>query len=742
MADVNKSVEISYRADLKQLINQLQKMPGITEQEAKKMVGQLDRQFKKAERSAKKAAAAQSRAMRRVQESAKDAADKVQDLGDQAGDLDRAFMGAGTAANLFSPALGEVVMLGSDAAAIFEAVTLGLNALNPMFIKLAAGLGLAVGAFGILNMAQEKRLDILDRLAEAEEENRNRLSEIAQIVTNVSNRYDDANSALAVFTGQLSQLDADKAKAQRDIVAATQADVDAVSERIRQSERVLKILMRIKQGNFSVTKSEKELVKAAQARFDTVSNTENLITMFSLTNAKARTALATALQIEISKEEKIRQGIKVTGEETVRAELERLELQNEYNQAQSEEDIRTTRILENKEKINELDSLIAAALESGLDAVEAAELPYTKQIEALREQEHLIKGNAAKQIEFNKSIKILENKRAEAAAKAMLTESLEAETNHNAEMARLEKEQKFDQAFNSIVLQGVDAQIHKLESKHNRELDNLTKLAQETGNYHDLLIAQQVIRDEIEQKSHDLRIKHIMDETKIGINAAIKLNNAISQLLGQRASNLEQQTADEIAQAQESTEQQIAELDRLVQAKEISELEAAARKEQIKANEAAAITRIENSTSDEIEKLRQQEFVMNQLSSIANIGFSTAEAIMKALATFPGPPGIILASAAGAAGAVQLGTVLSQKPPTSHMGGFLQPDEQLRTVLSGEAVLDRATVNRIGGEQGVRELMSGSSTQNEVVIIQPFRHIDRYNKSARKQKGRKPIRRY
>ena len=38
MADVNKSIEISYRADLKQLLNELKKMPGMSEQEAKKMV--------------------------------------------------------------------------------------------------------------------------------------------------------------------------------------------------------------------------------------------------------------------------------------------------------------------------------------------------------------------------------------------------------------------------------------------------------------------------------------------------------------------------------------------------------------------------------------------------------------------------------------------------------------------------------------------------------------------------------
>jgi hypothetical protein len=114
---------------------------------------------------------------------------------------------------------------------------------------------------------------------------------------------------------------------------------------------------------------------------------------------------------------------------------------------------------------------------------------------------------------------------------------------------------------------------------------------------------------------------------------------------------------------------------------------------------------------------------------------------MAALATFPGPAGTALAIAAGATGAIQLGTVLSQKPPSSHMGGVIQPDEQLRTVLTGEAVLDRATVNRLGGESGVNNLMANGASGN-VIVIQPFRHIDRYNRSARMMAGRKANRRY
>ena len=56
MADVNKSVSISYKADMKDLFNNLKKIPGMTEEEAKKMVKALDRQLKATEKAAQKAA--------------------------------------------------------------------------------------------------------------------------------------------------------------------------------------------------------------------------------------------------------------------------------------------------------------------------------------------------------------------------------------------------------------------------------------------------------------------------------------------------------------------------------------------------------------------------------------------------------------------------------------------------------------------------------------------------------------
>lgn len=56
---------------------------------------------------------------------------------------------------------------------------------------------------------------------------------------------------------------------------------------------------------------------------------------------------------------------------------------------------------------------------------------------------------------------------------------------------------------------------------------------------------------------------------------------------------------------------------------------------------------------------------------------------------------------------------------------MIGPDEVGNvTMLRGEAVLDRSTVRNIG-EEGVRRLQENRG-KPEVIVIQPFKHFDRY----------------
>ena len=103
------------------------------------------------------------------------------------------------------------------------------------------------------------------------------------------------------------------------------------------------------------------------------------------------------------------------------------------------------------------------------------------------------------------------------------------------------------------------------------------------------------------------------------------------------------------------------------------------------------------STGKATEKQLLRAFRLQQTAAIAQATINGAVAATKALADLGPVAGAIAAGAISAATIAQIAVISQQKPPTSHMGGYLQPDEQVRTVLTGEAVLDRATVNRIGG---------------------------------------------
>lgn len=117
MATEDKSIQISYKADLKDLIANLKNIPNVTDQEAKKMVAALDRQLKQAEKAAKNSAQASKKAAQEASKAAAKAGDGFDDLSDSArkaearlervaessGDIDRGFSSMGLALRGVNP---------------------------------------------------------------------------------------------------------------------------------------------------------------------------------------------------------------------------------------------------------------------------------------------------------------------------------------------------------------------------------------------------------------------------------------------------------------------------------------------------------------------------------------------------------------------------------------------------------------------------------------------------------------
>lgn len=148
---------------------------------------------------------------------------------------------------------------------------------------------------------------------------------------------------------------------------------------------------------------------------------------------------------------------------------------------------------------------------------------------------------------------------------------------------------------------------------------------------------------------------------------------------------------------------------------------------------------IEKMYQKTIEKQMMKSFRMKQAASVASILMDMAQASARAFADYRFPASVgIAALAAGKAG-LELAAVQSQPPPKFDVGGMvgqsdpLAPDQTQAQLLTGEAVLDRSTVQRLGGEQGLRDLQNAS--QSNVVVIQPFKHFDRFI-SASEKRGR------
>jgi hypothetical protein len=145
-----------------------------------------------------------------------------------------------------------------------------------------------------------------------------------------------------------------------------------------------------------------------------------------------------------------------------------------------------------------------------------------------------------------------------------------------------------------------------------------------------------------------------------------------------------------------------------------------------KQEQLAQMGEIERSAYEQKQKQLRALFRFEKGMALAQVAMGTAEAIMAAQ-KLPIPFNAIQSGLAIATGVAQAGVVMSQQMPSFHMGG-MAPDEATARVLRGEAILDRSTVRRIGGEQGVRNLQQGGSSSTNTVVIQPFKHFGRFAK--------------
>ena len=645
------SVEISYRADIKQLEKTLRAGGKLSEKQIKEMIGGLNKQLRQTEKAAKQTAQVTQKSMRTIEHSAQRAEHQLDELHGSAGDVGTVFSGIAGAVGLINPELEGIAMASADAVGGLEGLAGIGKFINPAFAAFAVVAAAAAFAVSEYTAEQERAAKAAEELAKEQEELNKRLEDYQKI-------QNDTISSLGEFTAELNMAQAEVLMLSGEISKADfegmQRDIEAnkIAERLKKTaqDRVdaLRGEQQVKERNLQIAKDELRSIIDNRSQFSSI--TEEF---------KARAA----------QQEKIAQ---------LEAEIEQFSSRRAAleHQVNMDYEAQAAQLLDLRQQAKDLEEAAKKREQKIKDQNKAKDKQKEKNDELKAQEERLLKLQ-----------RLLDDATKEQITALTIIDQLEAKRlGKNSEIKLSYKNQRDS--------------IDETKERLTEQLEAARKIAvteEDRKKLLDLEVQTQTALQALETEQQAQRIKHVEE-----------LQGLKDEAHRKQLENQQKETEEAVKNAKLTANSII---DAGVA---IAEFNAAANKEDIKA--------------------QQRLFKVNQAAAVANIAMSAAEAIAGALGLPPIVRGLTIAGITAGA-AAQTGVVLAQTPPTADMGGMignrdrLRPDENMVRVLSGEAVLDRATVNRIGGEEGLQRLQAGGSTGN-VVVVQPFKHFDRFIKQS------------
>ena len=622
MAEQKKSIEISYKANLNDLLAKLKTIPNVTDQEAKKMVAALDRQLKQAEKAAKKSSEASKKAAQQAAQAARRGAHQFDELGDSArraeerlervgdasGDIDRGFSSIGLALRGVNPELAEAADGIADAFAVTEGLTMSFAALNPVVVALAATVGTLTLGYMAYQQEIEKAKQLTLDLREAQRSLSDSYKELGTNFDDSLNKLGEIQDQYAVLSGQITEYELALKDTERNTKAMFQSNIDqqqSVIDGRKEELQLINSMMKANLGSIEnarvLSDTEKERLNNLQLLTKGVDKTIDLTKHDLLLNVELA-KIRDALNNEIAKQEK-GLGI-IVGHQKQAVDLA-VQIKEHENQTKMQKESQ----VDSQEKIVE------------------------KQGEEGDNLRNLIE---------------------------MDLQRFQKQQNASNELAKLSE---------NILLN--DAEMKELSFQRELErIEQLGEVSEQTG----------LARELTEHKINEIRIagmKEARKQMKELVKDTIQHGDELFSSLGQFSS---------------------------------------------------AAMELAKQNGKENSKTMKMLFRMSQVAAVGEIAMEAAKQVMAATALPVGFREAKIGLALGTA-AAQTGIVMAQQPPQSsmHMGG-MAPDEMGARVLQGEAVLDRATVQRIGGEEGVQQLQEGNIGDSKVVVIQPFKHFGRFAK--------------
>lgn len=717
-SDVNKSVSISLKANLSQLEAGLSKLPSMTEREARAMVRGLSKELKKSEKAAKDAARANKKQLEAMRRQAKKTKDEFRQMGKNIGlsvaaagvavlaftqqiaDLSNELVDSSTKTGLSVETLQGLRLAAEGAGLTFGELEQGLLKLPKQMLKVQQGSKKQSEIFKRLGVDVVEYRDGLEQLRNADDV----LNELFESLRNVSTQEEKAALAAELFgqqagpkliqSGALDNLESFVSLSKEFGVSTgpemrnAMADFQRVSAAAMETatgevQRLLDTFTGAAEGGgmsaavMLVTESFLFLSTVVQDTFEGIRATVS----FSGSMISAGfMALAG------------------NGEEAFKI------LKEEANKAAESTDNMFDTFERGTQRVNRFRSEVAKTLSAptptgGGGGDGDGETPEQKEQKIAQETAKAMSEIKKFSLQLEKDLK-------------------------KATLDRLEGDEKLSEQIKQRVAE-IEAEIKKNDEMTQSLINKRNALGEYmlTEEESSELSAQTTEREkQLRQEIADLS-KKLLEE---GLNAEIEAGLA----------DLENDT--KITEAKIENRKRLDAIDEKRRAQEL------AANQMLLSSISQSADAAFNIASESFAKnkgLILTLFNVKKAATLAEIAMSTAAAFQAAFTQY-GVFAPVAQAAIIASGIAQAAVVASQAPPKLHMGGIVRanPDEQTRTLLTGEAVLDRATVRRIG-EDGVNRLQSGGSSEPIVVVTNPYKHFDRFMRDrkrvgAEKKSGR------
>jgi hypothetical protein len=708
MSDVNKSISISYRADVQNLVNGLKKVGNLSEKESKRLVKELDKAYTKASKASEKSARKQEQALKKVGKTAKGVGKGIQTsftnvslavagagvavlaFGQHIANMSNQLVDASTKTGVSVDTLNGLRLASQGAGVSFEELEVGLVKLPQLMQKASDGSKTAQKAFESLGVQTTKTVDGFQQLRSADavlkdvfeslqaiesaEEKVARASEIFGRTAGPKFVQSGAIDNLEAFVGLANEFGVNSGPRMQDQMAQFQR-VSATATNVITGE-FLRFLDVVAGGEAGAGGGITDLIMGATQAFivfgEIAGNTlKGLQDSFGIILAGLNVAVV---------------GITGTADELERAQIVFDEIGNEI--AQHGEKFFSP-FDTASEKLDDFNSKFKKTLQSTQSAGGGRGAPRTG-------------GGAGATKQTTKAVD-------ELAESTKLLEKIDQEILDTMTKIRDERvsaltgEEKII-ALRDIALQKVHEEKMALDLSIQSQIEKL-KLLEQTQEVQDQIADLEFVqadrmeqldkeRRDIIQEAFDAQKDNILEEGELKIQIAGEVTEA--QLENDdKLKKSAREVFDEYTQGFGMVSQGFGVVADLIE---------------------------QNSLKNK--KNAELVFNLRKASAIAEIAIATATNVVE---VFPNPALMIGATALG----IAQGALVASEQPKFHMGGMigssspLAPDETMVRAKSGEAILSTSAVSRIG-EEGVRALENGNGITPQIIVMNPFKHYDRF----------------